>query len=471
MSNTTKKEDLDQKLVTEKLGDLIGWLETWRATNGAYNGFVVHRTETKRMGSVHDTAWTQSAVVRGYGNLYRKSGEARWYDAMILAADLLADRYDDNTGRWHHTGHEDERFQSLVSCALAVCALLGISDIVDDDKRKRYIEITEDHVRRYWFDILWVEREGAFKFTEVDFYSPDEDRFVVNFNTMAVEALIAVYDVTGKKEFVERALLVGEWLLSRWSENLAANKKFLKDKESVLDNFNSEWMAPGGFSYQFSTLCRDPDNYVTLYAGLSLRGIWALYQSTGDERYAKLIRAQSEYILAMRDPQTRLFYHTARKGRVEKNPQFIAGAGMTLLGLHEVMPLLGNKAVPIDTVKSILQRQYVNGAFPNFIGKNDTGYKRRDGGGAVWEDVVASVNWNAQLFEYLTRLIDDPAEITIRPCNNVVRIIKPRFFYMDSPLWVFIFSWAPPRSWGAYFYYKKRSEAYLVVPAKNCNYL
>jgi len=453
----------DQELITDAAGKLIGWLETWRDSDGAYNGFVVHRTETKRMGNVHDTAWSQSAVVHGYGNLYRNSRESRWYDSMVMAADLLASRYDDETGRWCHTGHEDERFQSLVSCALAVCALLSVLDLVDEQRKRRYTEITEGHARRYWFDVLWVEQEGAFKFTEVDFYSPNEDRFVVNFNTMAVEALIAIYNATGKKEFLNRSLTIGEWLLSRWSENLAVNEEFLQDKKTVQDNVGSEWMAPGGFSYQFTTHCRVPENYVTLYAGLSLRGIWALYNITGDDRYAELIRAQSGYILAMREPQTRLFYHTARRGRIEKNPQFIAGAGMTMLGLHDVKSLLGDAAIPMDTVRSIVSRQHANGAFPNFIGKNDTGYARRESGGVVWEDVVASVNWNAQLFEYLSRLVTDPAKINISPCTNTVRVMNSRFFYLDSPRWVAIFSWAPLRSWGAYLYRKKRPKAYLSI--------
>ncbi len=106
---------IEQEKTVCALGKLIGWLETWRDAQGAYNGFVVHRTEAKRMGRVHDTAWTQSAMIRGYGNLYRKSREARWGDAMTLAADLLASRYDPKSGKILYTGHEDDRFHSLVS--------------------------------------------------------------------------------------------------------------------------------------------------------------------------------------------------------------------------------------------------------------------------------------------------------------------------------------------------------------------
>jgi hypothetical protein len=454
---------VDQKQIALSLGNLIGWAESWRDEQGAYNGFVVHRTEAKRMGQVHDTAWTQAAMIRGYGNLYRKSRESRWREAMTLAADLLASRYDSKTGKIRHTGHEDERFFSLVSCALGICALLSVVDLVDDARREKYISIAVDHARRYWIDGLWVDREGAFKFSEIDFYSPHEDRFVVNFNTMAAEALLAIHQTTGQPEFLNFALRVGTWLIERWDHTQTVNTSILAGRTTVADDPASDWMAPGGFAYQFTSSRRDPDNYVVLYTGLSLRGLWALYKETGDQRFAKIIRAQSRFILTMRDPDTSLFYHTAKQGKIERNPQFIAGAGMILLGLHEVMPLIGPQALPEDTILSVLSRAHANGSYPGFVGKNATGYPRRDGGGVVWEDVTASMNWNAQWFEYLTRLIENPAHIDVQGCHTTVRVATRCFVYRDSPSTVTIISWWPPRSWGLYHFTKLKPKARLSV--------
>lgn len=454
---------VDQETLAEAVGRLVTWLETWKSPDGAYNGFVVHRTETKRMGRVHDTAWTQAAMVRGYGNLYRKSREPRWGEAMTLAADLLASRYDAETGQWRNTGHEDDRFQSLVSCALAVCALLSISDLVDEERRARYTAYASDHACRYWIQSLWIEAEGAFRFSETDFYSPGEDRFVVNFNAMAAEALLALYRATGDDSFRSRALAVGDWLLARWAENKASNEAVLAGRNAAEEQAEGAWMAPGGFSYQFTTSCRKPDNFVTLYAGLSLRGFWALYEATADERYAELVTAQADYVLAMRDPSTHLFYHTAWAGKVESNPQFIAGAGMTLLGLHEVQRLIGPSALPVDTIHAILHRTYPNGACPGFVGKNDSGRPRRNGGGVVWEDVVASVNWNAQWFEFLTRLLDAPEEIVTGGCPKPIQVLSRRFFYRDSESRTVIVSWAPLRSIGVYYYVKRRPLALICL--------
>jgi hypothetical protein len=454
---------IDQQKLTNSLDKLIGWLETWCDDQGAYKGFVVHRTEAKRMGRVHDTAWTQSAMIRGYGNLYRKSREPRWGDAMIQAADLFASRYNSQTGRISYTGHEDDRFQSLVSCALGVCALLSVADLVNEKRRTRYVQIASEHARRYWIDVLWVEREGAFKFTEIDYWSPHEDRFVVNFNTMAAEALLAIHAATGENEFREFALRVGHWLIDRWNDTQTINKALLADHITVANDPASRWMAPGGFSYQFTETQRTPDNYVVLYNGLSLRGLMALYQASTDERYVDIIRAQSKYILAMRDPATRLFYHTAWQGRIEKKPQFIAGAGMILSGLHEVMPLISDQTIPEDTIISILNRSYPNGAYPGFLGMNDKGTPRRSGGGIVWEDVAASMNWNAQLFEYLTRLVENPSHIDAGAHRETVCIMTKRFFYFDSPTVVKIFAWWPPRSWGIYWYIKKKSTTWVAI--------
>lgn len=418
------------------------------------------------MGCVQDTAWTQAAIIRGYGNLYRKSRELRWGECMVKAADLFVSRYDSRTGRITHTGHEDERFQSLVSCALGICALLSVADLVDETRREKYIHIASDHVSRYWFDVLWVESEGAFKFTEIDFYSPHEDRFVVNFNTMAVEALLAIFQVTGEKEFRDKAIRVGQWLIERWNYTQLFNAELLAGRITVADDPLSEWMPPGGFSYQFTESQCDPDNYVTLYTGLSLRGFYALYCATQDERFAEIIRAQSKYILAMRDSHTRLFYHTAKGGRIEKNPQFVAGAGMTLVGLHDVLSLLGDQMIPEDTIVSILDRAHANGSYPGFLGKNDTGIFRRDSGGIVWEDITASMNWNAQWFEYLTLLINEPEKIDVKICDSSANIVTRRFVYRDTPKRVQIVSWWPPRSWGIFLYTKKRTAAWISIYPK-----
>lgn len=452
---------IDEKRIRDTLGGLIGWLESWRDENGAYNGFVVHRTETKRMDRVHDTAWTQSAMIRGYANLYLRGKDPRWHKAMIEAADLLVSRYDPETGRIRNTGHEDDRFQSLVSCALAVSTLLSIYQLLDETRKGRYLRKIIDHVRRYWLDTLWVESEGAFRVSETDFYSPDEDRFIVNFNIVAVEALIMLSSLTDNPLYEYTARRIGDWFLKRWETAQEYNDKILEGRTTIADDPLSEWMPPGGMPYQFSASRQEPDNYVTIYTSLSLEGYTFLETITNDERFAEIRKAQRDFVLAMRDPETRLFYQTTKRGRIVKNPQFVAGAGMTLTGLYDSRGFEGHGDMPVDTVEAILSLEYPNGSFPGFIGKNNTA-RRQYGSGTVWEDAVASVNWNAQLFEFLSILVEEADKIEVKPCKEKVSVTTARFTYKDTPEKVRIISWWPPLSWGIFLYTKKSDTARIA---------
>ncbi len=453
---------LSQNKIEESLSGLINWMDTWKTKEGAYNGFVVHRTETKRMFRLHDTAWTQSAIIRGYSNLYEKTRADCWYNRMVEAADLQASRYDPATGYINYTGHENDKFKSLVSCALAVCALVRASEFTDKERKERYINICQDHINKYWLKKLWVEEEGAFKFSETDYYSPNENRYVVNFNTMAVEGLLAVYNKTGNVEFREIALKTGEWLIERWNYTQETNKELLEGKITTSDDSDSERMPPGGFSYQFTDKNRKPDNYVTLYTGLALRGFCSLFKETGDNRYKEIIEAQSEYLVNMIDPETKLFYHTCWQGKIEKYPEFIAGAGMALVGLKKAEAVIGKNVIPKYTVQAIINKQYNNGSFPGFVGKNLTGKKFRTKGGVVWEDVAASMNWNAQEFEFLSEICEN---ISIENSKNNFKhcysMLSKRFFYFDCYGIVLIFSWSSLKSIGLFFILKAFKFSFL----------
>jgi len=73
------------------------------------------------------------------------------------------------------------------------------------------------------------------------------------------------------------------------------------------------------------------------------------------------------------------------------------------------------------------------------------------------------MNWNAQWFEYLTRLVENPAQIDVKACDRTINIATKRFLYRDTPKTVQIISWWPPRSWGLFFYTKKSPTAWLSI--------
>lgn len=139
---------------------------------------------------IHDTAWTQAAIIRGFANLYRTSPEERWLFYLKQAADLQHSRFDPATGKYIFAGHEDERFCSLVHCALANSALLEASYFLDEKRRGRYLQAVASNIDNYWMPKLWVEAEGAFRFSEIDFYSLNGEHypFVKGQNSVAFKA-------------------------------------------------------------------------------------------------------------------------------------------------------------------------------------------------------------------------------------------------------------------------------------------
>jgi hypothetical protein len=53
-------------MMDKALSKQIKWLQTWKTSEGAYNGFVVHRHDLKRMFKIHDTPWSQGPIIVGY---------------------------------------------------------------------------------------------------------------------------------------------------------------------------------------------------------------------------------------------------------------------------------------------------------------------------------------------------------------------------------------------------------------------
>ena len=452
---------IDQEHLSTAIGKLLGWLRTWCTNEAAYNGFVVHRLEAKRMWRLHDTAWTQSAIIRGYVNLYSKSQEERWHNAMCLAADFQASRLQSDTGKYSFAGHENDRFCSLVHCALANCALLATLPFVDAKRYERYLQTVQSNIDKYLIQQLWNEEEGAFRFSEVDYYSLNEDRFVVNFNCMAAECLLKFSDITKQSYYRDISLRVGQWLQQRVTYTHEFHKQLMTTLNENPQIDKLSLMPSGGLPYQFTPSQREPENCVAIYAGLSLRGINALYRATGEKDYATIGHETADFLLAMRDPETNLFYHTTLQGQVDFYPQFVAGASMILLGLDEISSFHGERILVEKTIESILEKSYTNGSFPSFIGKNKG--MKRNGSGAVWEDVVAAVSWNAQLFEYLTRLVNDPTSIEIQSSQAMTLVTAKRFIYIDNTNYVGIISWWPLRSWGIYLMRKKLSHALISL--------
>jgi len=107
---------MEKQLIAQALSSQIFWLRTWKTAQGAYNGYVVHRHDLKRMFNVHDTPWAQAPVAKGYLNLYLKTKDRKWLQEATQAVDLQVKRLC-NSGKYIYAGFEDDRFSNFWHCS------------------------------------------------------------------------------------------------------------------------------------------------------------------------------------------------------------------------------------------------------------------------------------------------------------------------------------------------------------------
>lgn len=428
---------INQEIISVALSKQISWLQTWKTKKGAYNGYVVHRHDLKRMFKIHDTPWSQGPIINGYLNLYLKTKDNKWLQEAIQAADLQCKRLHKN-GKYIYAGFEDDRFSSLVHNSLANCALLDLAKILIDEgnneNAQKYLKIVKENIDLYIIGVLWNEDFGAFKFSEIDYYTPNVTRFVVNMNSVAVESLIKLSILTGEKKYQEYAMRVGEWILTEQIEST--------DTEN------------GGINYSQV----QPRVLISIYTALAMRGLDDLFYITEDQRYLKMMKKAAIHLKNLVDPETKLFYHAIINGKIVKYPQFVAGAGIILKALDDTKKLTGEKYNYQDIFKVILRNQLPNGGFSNFIryrGKDNSRSK-------IWENIVPIVGWNAHFFEFLTRKIKNNF-LYISNKNKINYFVTNHFLYSETFNYVLILSIYPIRSIIFYLAIKRMNVALFCI--------
>lgn len=379
---------LDNPLFTAAVGQMWTYLSSWLSDSGGVNGPVVHRANLKRMRRIHDTPWTQAAVIEGLLNLYRNSSNSYWLEHAIRLGHAQCDRLSDN-GSFKWAGHEDDRFSSLVHNALADCALMSILEMLaatsqeHGSLRERYTRVVATNIDRHLMGRLYRPELGGFKVNHPhDFYA-DGDRFVVNMNSVAAETLLRFDRLRGTSGFSEIAAGIGERILEHQ-------------------------VRSGPFKGAYAYADNEPDTFVTIYSALTMRGLPYLYRLTGDQRYMISAENALSHLEYMRDQETDLWIHQIREGRRCRYPVFVAGAGMVAEGARIAAGMAGREPELASHARALLRYQMRNGAIRNFIGYQSGEYgslaKRAD----TWEDVFPTPNWNAQAFQFISGVTSAP---------------------------------------------------------------
>jgi len=420
---------------------LWSYLSSWLSSDGGVNGPVVHRGDLKRMFAIHDTPWTQHAVIAGLLQLYRRSGRSYWLDNALKLADAQCTRVEAD-GRFRWAGHEDDRFSSLVHNALADCALLDVAAALtfaekDDRRRERYLRVAESNLENYVLDVLYRPKLSGFAMNPVDYYE-GQDRFVVNMNSVALEALIKLDQQRRTTHHQGMVQSVGERILELQTRD-----------------------GPCRGSFPYSDL--EPDVHIPLYTALAIRGILALAALQDNARWVEVAKNAAAFLDRARDAETGFWLHKLGADRVSRYPFFVAGSGMICNGMLDAAEVTGEAFDATNLIDLLLRHKYDNGAIRNFIGYDhlDNSAARSGTGVTCWEDALPTPNWNAQAFHFLCRVLPPPDPIDDPTPVTVVSYSK-RHLYCETPNVVLIIGMWPPGYAIAAFYVKKLRYGILI---------
>lgn len=408
-SRARERSSITDRNNTKRLGALWDYLSSWVGPDGGIHGPVVHRGDLKRMSAIHDTAWTQQAVTEGLLLLYRRSGKDYWLRWALRLADAQCARQESD-GRFRWAGHEDDRFSSLVHNALADCALLDTVAVLqergDAERRNRYLTVVQKNLDEYVIGKLYRPALGGFAMNPIDYYV-GRDRFIVNMNSVSVEALIKLDHQRGTTRYTGLVHRIGERIRSLQAR---------------------DGLCQGSFAYSHI----ESGVHVPLYTALAVRGMPGLAELAGAAAWSDVARGVIAFLHRLEDPETGLWYHKVEQGRLGRFPLFVAGGGMICNGMLDAAQLAGTKLDVQSLAVRLLRYQYRNGAIRNFIGYDHPDNGRRRGIGIdCWEDAYPTPNWNAQAFHFLCRVLPPP-EPPLQQRRHHTLVRSRRYLYVET---------------------------------------
>ena len=437
---------MEIKKINQSAVNMLDWLNTWRQADGAYNGWVVHRFDLKRLKYIHDTPWEQTPIIDGLFNLYKATENDKYYKLARESVKLQIKRLDTKTGMFENAGFEDDRFSSLVHNALADCALLTFAEncTPEDGKlKKKALETVRINFDKYFMGVLYSEENESFKFNSVDYYWPDEDRFVANMNSVAVEAMMRYSAITENVYYREIALKV-----------INSVTALFCDKEGSMEY--------GGIGYANT----HPVWFISIYTALALRGICEVYKFNKDEKLKNILIASAEHLLRYTNDD--FFCHAIQDGTQMSYPYWIAGGGMILKGINDVERAVGVSFDVDAKVEKILSYQQSCGGVSSFLKYNtkDNHRKKDRPETSVWEEKAPGPPWNAHLFEYLTRFVNKDFD-SLKSENTVSFCINRRYIYFENKKTFFVMSLFPLYSCAVMLINKKKSKSIIGFSLRN----
>ena len=381
-SGLTLPEPLDAEVAAAVLG-LDTWFDSMRMPGG-YGGPVVHWWNDCLEYTGPGLDWRYEGLIIGYLNLCDATGDARWLEKAKRAGDDLVHgqlpngnyrnscfELNPNTGG---TPHE-------AACDLALLRLAMALRAVGDSRWEIYAQAAERNLSAFYVARLWDEAARSFR------DDPLVPSFVPNKSATLAEALLAMTALTGDE---------------RWAVRYA-----LPTLDAVIEHQVRGGVLEGAI-YQNSFGARRGAagrgatgrvaKFFPYYIARCVPGLLAGYALSHEARYAEAARQAAQFVARTRYPEGSFPQVIYPGAKVNRYPQWIAGAG----DIARALGLARQAGVEFDEVTTLswlLQGRRADGGFytAQGFGRATPGGRRDDP-----RDALSVCGWADKAFRYFT---------------------------------------------------------------------
>jgi hypothetical protein len=320
---------IDEGAVARVVLGLDRWFDAMRVTwpTPGYGGPVVHWWNHCLVYRGAGLDWRYEGIVDGYLTLWRRTGDRRWLTKATRAGDDLvqgqtADGHFRNSQFELNPGEAGTPHEAAADIGLLLLtqALRETGDPCAD----RYQTAAERNIESVLFGRLWHGPSRTL------WDSPSVESFVPNKAATFVEAVLLLDDLLADADFLTRyALPTGDHILAMQVRRTGN----LLDGAIAQNRFGNRMV----------------ESYFPLYIARCIPALLTLWERSGDRRFGDGAVAAARFLARVREPDGGLPQVLYARGRRNRHPRWIAGAGDVVRALT----LAGPYAIELDPAPTI----------------------------------------------------------------------------------------------------------------------
>lgn len=381
-------------LIGEAIAAIDIWLDTTRGPDG-YGGPVVHWWCDSIAFTGAGLDWRYEGIISGYLNLYRQTGHDAWLvKARRAGDDLVRGQMPD--GRYRHSGFEVNPQSGgtphEAACDLALLRLALALRRPGDDSWQPYATAAKRNLEAFIIGTLWDSATGRLRNTAYD------DSFVPNKAATTAEALLAWSELSGDDKWV-RAIV-----LPILGDIIAAQEV---DASGPTHGAIAQSVGARGKNRR----------YFPLYVARCIPALVAGHQWTGEARYLAAARKAAVFLARAQLPDGSFPQVIYGDGRINRYPQWIAGAGDIL----RAMELINGHGLSLDTrpaLRWLLQGRASSLSLRAARGFGSLVSQREPSPLPDFRDLLGVAGWVDKAFRYLTGRPEAAAALPAPPASS-----------------------------------------------------